>query len=90
MSIEIKILCPTTKCGKCRRMIARAEEAGKYTDQEISIVIIDSFEEILRYHTWILPTMVINGKVIARGYVPSREVIQKIFESPGQDYLQQA
>ena len=77
MKNEIKILCPARKCGKCRRMIARAEEAVKNNDQGISIVIEDSLSEILKYPTWILPTMVINGKVIARGYVPSLDKIRE-------------
>ena len=58
-------------------MIARAEEVAKLTDQDISISIVDSLHEMLKYPTWILPTMIINGKVIARGYVPAREAIQE-------------
>ncbi|UCG27956.1 MAG: thioredoxin family protein [Bacteroidales bacterium] len=77
MKNEIKILCPARKCSKCRRMIARAEEAVNNDDQGISIVIEDSLNEILKYPTWILPTMVINGKVVARGYVPSLDKIRK-------------
>lgn len=81
MTNEIKILCPARKCGKCRRMIARAEETANNEGYGISIVIVDSLSEILTYPTWILPTMVINGKVIARGYVPSPEKIRKSLKS---------
>lgn len=77
MKNEIKILCPARKCSKCRRMIARAEEAVNNDLQDISIVIEDSLSEILKYPTWILPTMIVNGKVVARGYVPSLSTIQE-------------
>lgn len=72
---EIKILCPGRKCGKCHRLIFQVEEAVKLSPSESSIIIVDSLNEILKYPTWILPTLVINNRVFARGYVPS---LQKI------------
>ncbi len=73
---EIKILCPARKCGKCRRMVAQVEEATRDAEP-VTMVIEDKLSEILKYPTWILPTLVINGKVIARGYVPSVEKIKE-------------
>ncbi|MBL7111963.1 MAG: thioredoxin family protein [Bacteroidales bacterium] len=70
MTGEIKILCPARKCGKCRRMVTRAEEAVKDDGQGIHIVIEDNLNEILKYPAWILPTMVINGKVLSQGKIP--------------------
>ncbi|MEX2371437.1 MAG: thioredoxin family protein [Bacteroidales bacterium] len=63
-------MCPGRKCGKCRRMLSRVEEAVGLSETETSVTIIDSLEEILKHSTWILPTLVINDKVVARGYVP--------------------
>ncbi|MFW6043377.1 MAG: thioredoxin family protein [Marinilabiliaceae bacterium] len=77
MTHEIKILCPGRKCGKCRRMIERVEEAVKVSGVETNIEIVDSIGELVKYKTWILPTLVINGKNVARGYVPDARVIQK-------------
>ena len=75
MKNEIKILCPGRKCGKCRRILSRVEEAVSLSETETSITIIDSLEEILKHPTWILPTLVINDKVVARGYVPPLQTV---------------
>jgi len=75
MIFEIKILCPGHKCGKCYRMIARIEEAVKMSGKEAKIEIIDTLDEMLKYTTWILPTLVINNNVVARGYIPSIQQI---------------
>ena len=77
MGYEIKILCPGRKCGKCRRMISRVEEAAILSDINVNIVIIDKLEELLQYPTWILPTLIINEKIVARGYVPGIKKIQE-------------
>jgi hypothetical protein len=77
MHYEIKILCPGRKCGKCRRLITRVEEVIKSSGVEAGIEIIDDINEMLKYPTWILPTLIINNKTIARGYVPTKENIFK-------------
>jgi len=74
---EIKIFCPKKKCGKCTRLFARVEEAIKISGQSCKIEKVDSLDEMMKYPTWILPTLVINGKVAARGYVPSVKMIAK-------------
>lgn len=61
-------------------MIARVEEAVEVSGVEANIDIVDSIGEFVKYKTWILPTLVINGQNVARGYVPDVEVIQKYFE----------
>ncbi|MFN2396385.1 MAG: thioredoxin family protein [Bacteroidales bacterium] len=77
MANEIKILCPSRKCGKCRRMVARVEEALNLSGIQTEIQIIDSIEEMMQYPTWILPTLVINGNIVAKGYIPSVQNIQE-------------
>ncbi len=58
-------------------MISRIEEATNMPGVEATIEIIDSMDEILTYHTWILPTLVVNKNMVARGYVPSLQQILK-------------
>ena len=77
MENEIKIFCPKKKCGKCTRLFARVEEAIKISGQSWKIEKVDSLDEVMKYPTWILPTLVINGKIAARGYVPSVKMIVK-------------
>ncbi|HKL07786.1 MAG TPA: thioredoxin family protein [Bacteroidales bacterium] len=77
---DIKLLCPPKKCGKCRRMISRLETILQEKGIEEKIQIINDTNELLRYPTWVLPTLLINNKVVARGYLPSKEVIEKFLE----------
>ena len=58
-------------------MISRIEEVTNMPGVEATIEIIDSMDEILTYHTWILPTLVVNKNMVARGYVPSLQQILK-------------
>ncbi len=81
MENEIKIFCPKKKCGKCIRLVARVEEAIKISGVSWKITNVDSLDEMMKYPTWILPTLVINGRVAARGYVPSVKMIAKELET---------
>jgi hypothetical protein len=56
-------------------MVARVEEAINISGLPLKIEIVDSLDEMMKYPTWILPTLVINEKVTARGYVPSVNII---------------
>jgi len=44
------------------------------------IQIVNDIEEIQQYPTWVLPTVIINGEVVARGYIPSKEGVRKVLE----------
>ena len=59
---------PPKKCGKCRRMISRVESILKELGMS---------EEIQQYPTWVLPTLIINDKIVARGYLPSNDLARK-------------
>jgi hypothetical protein len=78
---EVKILCPGNTCGRCKRMVSRVQEAERISGKNIVITIVDSMDEILEFNTWILPTLVINDKVVARGYAPSVKQIIALFDS---------
>ena len=75
--ITIKLLCPGRKCRKCKRLIANAEEAVNRSDADVDIRIVDSLNEMLKYRTWILPALIINEKILVRGYVPTVEFIMQ-------------
>jgi len=72
---DIKLLCPPKKCGKCRRVISRVESVLEEHGISGEVQIVNDPDELQKYPTWILPSLVINDKVIARGYVPSADVI---------------
>ena len=74
---DIKLLCPPKKCGKCRRVISRVESVLEKNSISGEVQIVNDPDELQKYPTWILPTLVINGHIIARGYVPTPEAIMK-------------
>ncbi len=74
---DIKLLCPPKKCGKCRRMINRVESVLKEQGIDAKVQIVNDLDELQQHPTWVLPTLVINGEIVARGYIPSQEIILK-------------
>lgn len=75
MAIEIVILCPGTRCRKCRKMIQAVNETILESGLETDLKIIDQIEELVKFNTWVLPALVVNGKMIARGYTPEKAKI---------------
>jgi len=82
MAVQIVILCPGSKCKKCRRMIHQVEEAVLESGLEVEIKILDKLDDLMKYNTYVLPALVINGKMFARGYVPEKsKIIEAMKES---------
>ena len=75
MAVKLFILCPGQKCKKCIRMVRQVEEAVQESGVDAEIQIVDKIEELVRFNTWVLPALVINGRMIARGYVPEKSKI---------------
>ena len=83
MSVNIIILCPGTKCRKCRRMVQTVQEAVEESGTEVDVKILDTIEELVKFNTWVLPALVINGKMFARGYVPEKsKIIEEMKKQP--------
>ena len=72
---RIEILSPGKSCRKSKKIIQSIKKTLEDEKIEAELIIISDLVEILKYHTWILPTILINGKIIARGYNPDREII---------------
>ncbi len=71
----ITILSPSPNCWKTKKIIT---SISKFIDKEnidVEFEIISSLKEFVKYRTWILPTIIINNKIVARGYRPSNEKI---------------
>ena len=75
MTAKVFILCPGSKCRKCRRMIQKVDEAVMESGMEAEVKIIDKIEELIKFNTWVLPALMINGRMVARGYVPEKSKI---------------
>ena len=72
---RIEILCPSQKCRKCTRIIKAMEILLKEENVETEIIIIDQLEELITKHTWVLPSIIVNDKIVARGYMPEKQKI---------------
>ena len=59
----------------------RVKETAEMPGIEANIKIIDSLDEMVTYNTWLLPTLLINDQVVARGYVPSVKQILEHMQS---------
>ena len=56
-------------------MVKQVEEAVQESGMDAEIQIVDQIDELVKFNTWVLPALVINGKMIARGYVPEKSKI---------------
>ncbi len=63
-------------------MIHQVEEAVLESGLEVEIKILDKLDDLMKYNTYVLPALVINGKMFARGYVPEKsKIIEAMKES---------
>ncbi len=74
------ILCPPIKCGKCRRMQEKLTALIEREELDADIQLVNDLQQMLNYRTWVLPTLLFNDKVIARGYFPKEEKIMGLIK----------
>ena len=77
MKNQIKILSPGDGCGRTRKIIRYLESFMAEKHIEATFTIETDPEEFIKYPTWLLPTIIINGKIAARGYKPDEHQILK-------------
>ena len=67
--MEIKVLGPG--CANCKKLYAEAEKAIAQSGQPATITKVEAMEEIVAYGILRTPGLVIDGKVVASGRIPS-------------------
>ena len=72
--LKIKIL--SSRCSKCRNTIGMIERAALASGVEVNIVKVEKPEYIHQYGVHATPTVVIGGKVMHAGGLPSHEEVQ--------------
>lgn len=74
--VRIQILGPG--CTRCETLRERAESAARELGLEYEIEKVTDFEVMARYGVMSTPALVVNGKVLLSGRVPSTVQLKQI------------
>jgi small redox-active disulfide protein 2 len=73
--MDIKVL--GTGCVNCKNTVALIEQAAKAKGVSIQLEKVEELRAIMGYGVMSTPGVVINGKVVHAGGVPSRDKIER-------------
>jgi small redox-active disulfide protein 2 len=71
--MEIKVL--GSGCASCKRLHAEAEKAIAQSGQPAALIKVEAMEEIVGYGVMRTPALVIDGRVVSQGAIPSASEI---------------
>jgi small redox-active disulfide protein 2 len=74
--MEIKIL--GTGCSKCKTLEKLTRDVVSKNGINATITKVDDIMEIMKYNIMTTPALVIDGKVVIKGIVPSAEEIKQL------------
>lgn len=72
--MDIKVL--GTGCANCKSTVALIEQAAKAKGVSITLSKVEELRDIMGYGVMSTPGVVIDGKVVHAGGVPSRDKIE--------------
>ena len=73
--MEIKVL--GTGCANCKNTIALIEQVAKAKGVSVTLQKVEELREIMGYGVMSTPGVVIDGKVVHAGGVPSRGKVEQ-------------
>lgn len=73
--MDIKVL--GTGCTNCKNTIALIDQVAKAKGVTVSLTKVEELRAIMGYGVMSTPGVVINGKVVHAGGVPSRDKIEQ-------------
>lgn len=73
--MDIKVL--GTGCANCKNTIALIEQAAQAKGVPVTLTKVEELKDIMSYGVMSTPGVVINGKVVHAGGVPSRDKIDQ-------------
>ena len=73
--MDIKVL--GTGCANCKNTIALIEQVAQAKGVPVTLSKVEELREIMGYGVMSTPGVVIDGKVVHAGGVPSRDKIEK-------------
>ncbi|HNY05533.1 MAG TPA: thioredoxin family protein [Candidatus Egerieousia sp.] len=68
----IKVL--GTGCSKCKALYAAVEKVVKENGINAELIKEEDLEKIMSYHVMVLPALVVNEKVVAKGVISETEI----------------
>lgn len=71
--MDIKVL--GTGCANCRNTIALIEQAAEAKCVDVTLSKVEELRDIMGYGVMSTPAVVIDGKVVHAGGVPSRDKV---------------
>lgn len=74
--MEIKIL--GTGCSKCKTLEKLTRDVVSKNGIDATITKVEDIMEIIKYNIMTTPALVINGKVVTKGTIPSAEEIKQL------------
>ena len=73
--MDIKVL--GTGCTNCKNTVALIDQVAKAKGVEVTLEKVEDLRDIMSYGVMSTPGVVINGKVVHAGGVPSRDKIEQ-------------
>lgn len=83
--MEIKVLGPG--CANCQTLQKRIEEAIQKAGLTATVTKVTDYDEMLSYGILRTPGLVIDGKLVLSGRVPSVDEIVKLLSGAGAESL---
>jgi len=74
--MEIKILGPG--CAKCKTLEKLTRDVVSKNGIDATITKVEDIMEIMKYNIMTTPALVIDGKIVTKGRVPSAEEIKQL------------
>jgi small redox-active disulfide protein 2 len=74
--MEIRIL--GTGCSKCKTLEKLTRDVVRKNGIEATITKVEDIMEIMKYNIMSTPALVIDGKVVTKGRIPSAEEIKQL------------
>lgn len=75
--MDIKVL--GTGCSNCKATVKLVEEIAKEKGVAITMEKVEDIQDIMKFNIMSTPGVVVDGKVVHAGGIPSREKIEQWF-----------
>jgi small redox-active disulfide protein 2 len=75
--MDIKVL--GTGCANCRNTIALIDQVAKAKGVEVTLQKVEELRDIMGHGVMSTPGVVVNGRVVHAGGVPSRDKVEQWF-----------